>query len=152
MNDLHTWLSQQHHGLRTFRTFQQKLDTLGRDDPAQRGLCRLLSGLVGSYVEAFDEAPLPVEIADSAYQRLLTLVESIDLHGDASRLSCGHQSRRGQPALAVTRQRCARLAPVSRTYCIGKRPRAHHQGPRGVRLRHATTYIVRRRVLMQRAA
>ena len=85
MNDLHTWLSQQHHGLRTFRTFQQKLETLGRDDPAQRGLCRLLSGLVGSYVEAFDEEPLPVEIADGAYQRLLTLVESIDIHGDADR-------------------------------------------------------------------
>jgi hypothetical protein len=85
MNDLHTWLSQQHHGLRTFRTFQQKLETLGRDDPAQRGLCRLLSGLVGSYVEAFDEAPLPVEIADGTYQRLLTLVASIDLNGDASR-------------------------------------------------------------------
>ncbi|MET4211540.1 hypothetical protein [Bradyrhizobium sp. LA2.1] len=85
MNDLHTWLSQQHHGLRTFRTFQQKLETLGRDDPAQRGLCRLLSGLVGSYVEAFDEEPLPVEIADGAYQHLLTLVESIDLHGDADR-------------------------------------------------------------------
>ncbi|MET4033758.1 hypothetical protein ABIB94_005221 [Bradyrhizobium sp. JR7.2] len=85
MNDLHTWLSQQHHGLPTFRTFQQKLETLGRDDPAQRGLCRLLSGLVGSYVEAFDEEPLPVEIADGAYQRLLTLVESIDLHGDADR-------------------------------------------------------------------
>ncbi|MEY9403539.1 hypothetical protein ABIF66_001057 [Bradyrhizobium japonicum] len=85
MNDLHTWLSQQHHGLRTFRTFQQKLETLGRDDPAQRGLCRLLSGLVGSYVEAFDEEPLPVEVADGAYQRLLTLVESIDLHGDADR-------------------------------------------------------------------
>jgi len=85
MNDLHTWLSQQHHGLRTFRTFQQKLETLGRDDPAQRGLCRLLSCLVGSYVEAFDEEPLPVEIADGAYQRLLTLVESIDIHGDADR-------------------------------------------------------------------
>lgn len=85
MNDLHTWLSQQHHGLRTFRTFQQKLETLGRDDPAQLGLCRLLSGLVGDYVEAFDEDPLPVDIADGAYKRLLTLVESIDLHGDASR-------------------------------------------------------------------
>jgi hypothetical protein len=33
MNDLHTWLSQQHHGLRTFRTFQQKLDDLGNGDP-----------------------------------------------------------------------------------------------------------------------
>ncbi|MBR0840518.1 hypothetical protein JQ607_10000 [Bradyrhizobium liaoningense] len=85
MNDLHTWLSQQHHGLRTFRTFQQKLETLGRDDPAQRGLCRLLSGLVGSYVEAFDEAPLPVEVADNAYHRLPALVASLDLHGDADR-------------------------------------------------------------------
>jgi len=85
MNDLHAWLSEQHHGLRTFRTFQQKLETIGRDDPAQRGLCRVLSSLVGSYVEAFDEAPLPVEVADGAYQRLLTLVASIDVHGNADR-------------------------------------------------------------------
>ncbi|MGY8636405.1 hypothetical protein RAD15_28435 [Bradyrhizobium sp. 14AA] len=85
MNDLHAWLSEQHHGLRTFRTFQQKLDTLGRDDPAQRGLCRLLSSLVGSYVEAYDEAPLPVEVADGAYRRLLTLVASIDPNADADR-------------------------------------------------------------------
>ncbi|RXG97892.1 hypothetical protein [Bradyrhizobium zhanjiangense] len=85
MNDLHAWLSQQHHGLRTFQIFQQKLETLGRDDPAQRGLCRLLSGVVGSYVEAFDEAPLPVEVADGAYRRLLTLLASLDLHGDATR-------------------------------------------------------------------
>ena len=85
MNDLHTWLSQQHHGLRTFRIFQQKLETLGRDDPEQRGLCRVLNGLVGSYVETFDEAPLPVEVADCAYHRLLTLVASIDLKGDTSR-------------------------------------------------------------------
>jgi len=82
MNNLHAWLSQQHHGLRTFRIFQQKLETLGRDDPAQRGLCRLLSSLVGSYVEAFDEAPLPVEVADGAYHRLLKLVASLDLEGD----------------------------------------------------------------------
>ena len=26
MNDLHAWLSQQQHGLRTFQIFQQKLD------------------------------------------------------------------------------------------------------------------------------
>jgi len=85
MNDLHAWLSEQHHGLRTFRTFQQKLETIGRDDPAQRGLCRVLSSLVGSYVEAFDEAPLPVEVADGAYHRLLALVASIDLNADADR-------------------------------------------------------------------
>lgn len=85
MNDLHAWLSQQHHGLRTFQTFQQKLETLGQHDPAQRGLCRLLSSVVGSYIEAFDEAPLPVDIAEIAYRRLLTLVESLDLHGNAAR-------------------------------------------------------------------
>ncbi|TCU65478.1 hypothetical protein EDE08_11392 [Bradyrhizobium sp. R2.2-H] len=85
MNDLHAWLSQQHHGLRTFQTFQQKLETLGRDDPAQRGLCCLLSGLVGSYVEAFDEAPLPVDVADRAYRRLLALIGSLDPHGNADR-------------------------------------------------------------------
>jgi hypothetical protein len=85
MNDLHAWLSQQHHGLRTFRIFQQKLEMLSRDDPSQRGLCRLLSDLVSSYVEAFDEAPLPVEVADGVYHRLLTLVASLDLKGDTSR-------------------------------------------------------------------
>ena len=85
MNDLHAWLSEQHHGLRTFQTFQHKLETLGRHDPAQRGLCCLLSGIVASYVEAFDEAPLPVEVADGAYRRLLALVESLDLQGDAAR-------------------------------------------------------------------
>lgn len=85
MNDPHAWLSEQHHGLRTFRIFQQKLDTLGRDDPAQRGLCRLLSGVIGNYIEAFDEAPLPVQIAERAYHRLLALVASIDLNADADR-------------------------------------------------------------------
>jgi hypothetical protein len=78
MNDLHAWLSQQHHGLRTFRTLQQKLATLSRDEPGQRALCRLLSSLVGGYIETFDEEPLPVAVADRAYQRLLGLVASLD--------------------------------------------------------------------------
>ena len=85
MNDLHTWLSQQHHGLRTFRTFQQKLDDVSKDDPEQRALCRLLSGIVSRYVDAFDEDPLPVEVADRAYQRLLDLVASIDFAAGAER-------------------------------------------------------------------
>ena len=83
--DLHTWLSQQHHGLRTFKTFQQKLESLSSDDPEQRAVCRLLSGLVGSYIEAFDEEPLPVAVADRAYGRLLELVASLDLGGSADR-------------------------------------------------------------------
>jgi hypothetical protein len=85
MNDLHAWLSQQHHGLRTYRTFQQKLATLSRDEPGQRALCRLLSSLVGGYIEAFDEEPLPVAVADRAYQRLLDLVASLDFRASADR-------------------------------------------------------------------
>ena len=59
MNELYTWVSQQHHGLRTFKSFQQKLESLSRDEPEQRGLYRLLSYVVGDYIEAFDEEPLP---------------------------------------------------------------------------------------------
>jgi hypothetical protein len=84
-NDLHNWLSRRHHGLRTFRDFQQQLDILSRSAPEQRALCRLLSGIVGSYLDAFDEAPLPVAIADHAYHRLLDLVASLDFHAGADR-------------------------------------------------------------------
>ena len=83
MNDLHTWLAQQHHGLRTFRNFQQKLEALSQGDPEQRALCRVLSGIVGSYVETFDEEPLPVPVADRAYHRLLDLVASLDFRASA---------------------------------------------------------------------
>jgi hypothetical protein len=83
MNDLHAWLSQQHHGLRTFQIFQKKLATLSGDEPEQRALCRLLTYLVGSYIEAFDEEPLPVAVADRAFQRLLDLVASLDFRASA---------------------------------------------------------------------
>jgi hypothetical protein len=85
MNDLHTWFSQQHHGLRAFRNFQQKLESLSRDEPEQRGLYRLLSNLVGSYVETFDEAPLPVAVADRAHERLLALLASVDPQANPAR-------------------------------------------------------------------
>jgi hypothetical protein len=85
MNDLYTWLSQQHHGLRTFRTFQQKLDEMSSDDPEQRALCRLLDVVVGSYVENFDEEPLPVAVADRAHRRLLDLVAGLDVDASADR-------------------------------------------------------------------
>ena len=86
MNDLHTLLSQQHHGLRTFRTFQQKLDDVSKGDPEQRALCRLQNVIVGSYVDTFDEEPLPVEVADLAYRRLLDLVASVDFSASGMRL------------------------------------------------------------------
>ncbi|NEU99345.1 hypothetical protein [Bradyrhizobium uaiense] len=83
--DLHAWLSQQPHGLRTYRSLQEKLETLSRHEPEQRAMCRLLSGLVGNYIEAFDEEPLPVAVADRAYGRLLDLVASLDFKGNPDR-------------------------------------------------------------------
>jgi hypothetical protein len=85
MNELYTWFSHQHHGLRTFRTFQQKLENLSTEEPGHRGLYRLLSSLVGRYVEAFDEEPLPTSVADRAYDRLLELLGSLDLRANADR-------------------------------------------------------------------
>ena len=79
MNDLLTWFSQQHHGLGTFRIFQRKLEDLIKNEPEHRALYRLLSSVVGGYIEAFDEEPLPVAVADRAYQRLLDLVASLDV-------------------------------------------------------------------------
>jgi len=85
MNELYTWVSQQHHGLRTFKTFQQKLESLSRDEPEQRGLYRLLSNIVGGYIEAFDEEPLPVEVADEDHRRLLELLASLDVQANSDR-------------------------------------------------------------------
>jgi hypothetical protein len=56
-----------------------------REEPEQRALCRLLNSIVGSYIEAFDEEPLPVAVADSAYHRLLDLLASLDLRTNAER-------------------------------------------------------------------
>ena len=85
MNEIYRWVSQQHHGLRTFKDFQQKLESLSRDEPEQAGLYRLLSNLVGGYVEAFDEEPVPVEVADHVHRRLLELLASLDLRANSNR-------------------------------------------------------------------
>jgi hypothetical protein len=48
-------------------------------------MCRLLKNIVGSYIDAFDEDPLPVAVADHAYRRLLEMVASLDFDGNAER-------------------------------------------------------------------
>jgi hypothetical protein len=85
MNELYTWVSQQHHGLRTFKTLQQKLESLSAVDPEQRGLYRLLSNIVSGYIEAFDEEPLPAEVADRVHRRLLELLASLDVQANSDR-------------------------------------------------------------------
>ena len=83
MNALYTWLSQRHHGLHTFREFQQRLYEACKDEPDQQGLRRLLNFVVDDYVDTFDEEPLSVVVADHAYQRLLDLVADIDFGASA---------------------------------------------------------------------
>lgn len=85
MNDLYSWTAHQHHGLHTFKSFQDKLEQFAEDHPAQRGLCRVLSHLVQDYIEAFDEAPLPAELARDVHHRLLQLLASLELQGDSER-------------------------------------------------------------------
>ncbi len=76
--ELYCWLSDQHPGLKTFKTLQLKLNQLAADHPEQRATFRLLHGIIGSYVEEFDEAPLPSAIADRAYRRLLRSLAELD--------------------------------------------------------------------------
>jgi hypothetical protein len=78
MNELHAWLAGQHAGLRTFKAFQQKLAELARAHPEQRAMCRLLDAIVGRYIEEYDEAPLPSDVAERALQSLLRSVAELD--------------------------------------------------------------------------
>jgi hypothetical protein len=75
---LHGWLSGQHPGLQTFKILQHKLSLLAADHPEQRAMCRLLDGIINSYVEEFDEAPLPTATAERAYRSLLRSLSEID--------------------------------------------------------------------------
>jgi hypothetical protein len=63
-------------GVQAFKNFQRQLDLLSRREPAQQGLCALLNLLVGGYNETFDEAPLPVAVADRAYGACSTWSEA----------------------------------------------------------------------------
>ena len=99
MNELYSWLASQHPGLRTFKTFQRKLADLAAEHPGQRAMCRLLSAIVGSYVEEFDEAPLPSAVAERAYQKLLRTVAELDCAAEPAR-QLGHLNRLAELNLA----------------------------------------------------
>lgn len=83
--ELHCWLSSQHPGLRTFKLLQHKLALLAARHPGQRAMCRLLHGIINTYVEEFDETPLPTAIAERAYQRLLLSLGKIDCAAEPAR-------------------------------------------------------------------
>lgn len=90
MEELAQWLKSQHKGLRTYKTFQQKVLDAGSAHRDQYALYALLAGLVGRFVEAYEETPLTLEITDEAHKRLVALSDSaieFDRMSDKDRLA-----------------------------------------------------------------
>ena len=83
MGELLQCLRSQHPGLKTYRAFHEMLVQAAKDDPAHRAAYRLLSNLASSYATSFDEEPLPVDVAEQAYRRMLDLVAKAELSIDS---------------------------------------------------------------------
>ena len=75
MEELAQWLKQQHKGLRTYKTFQQKVLEIGSKKRRQYALFYLLAMLAGRFVEAYDENPLVLDVADEAHKRLVAFTD-----------------------------------------------------------------------------
>ena len=78
MVELHSWLSHQHPGLKTYVTLQQKTNALAETDAEHRAVYRLLSAMLDPFIASFDEEPLPAGVADSTFQRLLSVVRDAE--------------------------------------------------------------------------
>jgi hypothetical protein len=83
LGTLSDWLAGQHPGLRTYKTFQEKALQLSVSEAKYRALYRLLADIAGRYVTAYDEKPLPVEVAKQAYEKFLALVNDAEQAIDA---------------------------------------------------------------------
>jgi hypothetical protein len=78
MVELHSWLSHQHPGLKTYVTLQYKMNELAQTDGEHRAVYRLLSSMLDPFISSFDEEPLPAGIAESTFQRLLSVVRDAE--------------------------------------------------------------------------
>ncbi|MFZ0812243.1 MAG: hypothetical protein WAM83_16645, partial [Bradyrhizobium sp.] len=76
--ELHSWLSHQHSGLRTYVTLQQMTNELAETDADHRAVYRLLSSIIDPFIASFDEEPLPAGVAETTFQRLLAVVRDAD--------------------------------------------------------------------------
>src|ERR1700733_3437421 len=78
MVELHSWLSHQHSGLRTYVALQQMTNELAETDAEHRAVYRLLSSILDPFIASFDEEPLLAGIAETTFQRLLAVVRDAD--------------------------------------------------------------------------
>jgi hypothetical protein len=84
VEELAQWLKSQHKGLRTYKTFHQKVLDLGTSQRHQYALYYLLGALVGRFVEAYDDSPLTLDVADEAHKRLVAIAEKCSLFDSMS--------------------------------------------------------------------
>lgn len=75
MEELLGWLREQNGGVATYIGLQQKAAQLASAQPEHAALFTLLSGLAGRFVGAYDGMPLSVDVARTAFDRTLGLVE-----------------------------------------------------------------------------
>jgi hypothetical protein len=78
MGELTDWLSQQHHGLKTYKAFRQTLVDRVSSDAQHRALYRLLAGLTEEYIARYDGEAVPVEVAEQTYRHLLEIVATAE--------------------------------------------------------------------------
>ena len=89
MSELHSWLSTQHHGLQTYKSLKQTLIGRASTDPERAALYRLLASMIDPYIDLFDEEPLPVDVADEVFARVLDIVryaEDLASRGSADQI------------------------------------------------------------------
>lgn len=75
MEELHTWLSTQHNGLKTHTAFQSKALQLAAEHPQNAALLHLLATLADNFSSFYDESPLSGDVADRAFNKLKQLVQ-----------------------------------------------------------------------------
>ena len=78
MGELHNWLSQQHHGLKTFKAFRNTMLDRVASEPSHRALYRLLAGLTEEYIARYDGEAVPVDVAEQTFRHLLEIVDKAE--------------------------------------------------------------------------
>lgn len=75
MEQLTQWLKAQHKGLRTYKTFHQRVLELGAQHKDQYALYYLLSALVARFIDAYEDSPLTLDVTDEAHRRLVGIAD-----------------------------------------------------------------------------
>jgi hypothetical protein len=65
-------------------------------DPEHAALYKLLASMIDPYIDSFDEEPLPVEVADEVFARVLDIVRYAEDSVSRGRLTKSRRSTRSR--------------------------------------------------------